>query len=343
MSPPARLVEPLGLLEGDAAREAVDTGLARWLAGGPIAFTLVRLIGGASRPIVPVAAVPAAWHAALDRVSAPVPAWAGLDPARPAVMGILNVTPDSFSDGGRYLGVDAAVAAGLAMAEQGADIVDVGGESTRPGAAPVSPQAEQARVVPVIRALAAHGVRVSVDTRNAATMAAALDAGVTNVNDISGLSHDPDAAPLVAARGCPVVLMHMRGDPATMAQHATYDDVAEAVVHELATAVARAERAGIAPERIAVDPGIGFAKTAQHNLDLLARLPLLANLGRRVLVGLSRKAFVGRLTGATAPWQRDAGSLALGMRAVAAGATILRVHDVAATVQAIRTREALPI
>ncbi len=339
-----RLVEPLGLLDGEPAEEAVERGLARWLSGGPVAFTLARLIGGdVQHPALPVAAVPAAWHEALARVAAPVPAWAGLDPARAGVMGILNVTPDSFSDGGLHAGLDAAVAAGLAMAEQGADIVDVGGESTRPGAAAVPPAEELARVIPVIRALAAHGVRVSVDTRNAATMVAALDAGAAVVNDISGLSHDPAAAPLLARRGCPVVLMHMRGDPTTMAGQAIYDDVARTVVQELADRVARAEQAGIASERIAVDPGIGFAKTAQHNLDLLARLPLLANLGRRVLVGLSRKGFVGRLTGASAPWQRDPGSLALGLRAVAAGASVLRVHDVAGTVQAIRIRDALPV
>jgi dihydropteroate synthase len=333
-----RLVEPLGLLEGDAAQEAVRSGLARWLSGGPMAFTLARLIGDDNSTMVPVSAVPDSWQAALARIAAAAPAWGGLDPTRPAVMGILNVTPDSFSDGGIHAGLDAAVSAGLAMAGAGADMVDVGGESTRPGAAPVEPVVEQARVVPVIRALAAHGVRVSVDTRNAATMAAALDAGAAAVNDISGLSYDPAAASLVARRGCPVVLMHMRGDPATMAEHARYDDVARAVTGELAARVGRAVAAGIAPDRIAVDPGIGFAKTGEHNLELLARLPLLANLGHRILVGLSRKGFVGRLTGVAAAWQRDAGSLALGMRAIAAGASILRVHEVAGTVQAVRTR-----
>ena len=273
-----RLIEPLGLLDGDAAREAVETGLARWLSGGPQAFTLARLIGEGAARIVPAVAIPDPWQDVVSRLSMPVPAWAGLDPGRPAVMGILNVTPDSFSDGGLHAGCDAAVAAGLAMADDGADIVDVGGESTRPGAASVSPAEEQARVVPVIRSLAAQGVPVSVDSRNAATMAAALDAGAAIVNDISGFSHDAEAAPLVARRGCPVVLMHMRGDPATMARHATYDDVALRVVQELAHRVAYAERCGVASDRIVVDPGIGFAKTARHNLEVLSRLPLIANL-----------------------------------------------------------------
>ncbi len=184
-------------------------------------------------------------------------------------------------------------------------------------------------------------MRVSVDTRNAATMAAALAAGATIVNDISGLSYDPDAVSVVARSGCPVVLMHMRGDPATMNGLAQYEDVGREVAAELSARVAAARHGGIAPERIAVDPGIGFAKTGAHNLELLARLPLLCGLGRRILVGVSRKAFIGRVTGQETPRGRDPGSLAAGLRAVAAGASILRVHDVSGTVQALRMESAL--
>ena len=312
------------------------------LAGGPLAFPVVRLIeNGESLPPIPVAAIPPDWAPAIERVTRKRPAWAGLPMDRPAVMGILNVTPDSFSDGGVYADAAAAIAAGNEMAAAGADIVDVGGESTRPGAAAVPPDVEQARVLPVIRALARHGLRVSVDTRNVATMQAALDAGAAIVNDISGLSRDPAAAPLLAARSCPVVLMHMRGEPATMNAHTSYDDVAIAVTNELALRVAAAERAGIAVERIVIDPGIGFAKTAAHNLELLRRLPLLLNLGCRVLVGVSRKAFIGKLSGIAKPGDRDPGSLAAGLYSATRSASIVRTHDVAGTVQAFRVWDAL--
>jgi dihydropteroate synthase len=269
------------------------------------------------------------------------PTWAGLRLDRPRVMGILNVTPDSFSDGGRYLDPQRAVAAGAAMAAAGADIVDVGGESTRPGAAALPPAEEQARVLPVVRALAAAGVCVSIDTRNAATMAAALDAGAIIVNDVSALTYDPAAAPLVAARGCPVVLMHMRGDPATMNARAVYDDIAREVAAELAVCIAAAEQAGIGPEAIAIDPGIGFAKLAPHSLEMLRRLPELAALGRPILVGVSRKSFIGRVGDEPDPQRRFPGSIAAGLFALSRGADILRVHDVAKTAQAIKLWTAL--
>ncbi|MBN8925807.1 MAG: dihydropteroate synthase [Rhodospirillales bacterium] len=264
------------------------------------------------------------------------PVWAGLTLDRPRVMGILNVTPDSFSDGGRHADPARALEAAHAMVADGADVVDVGGESTRPGSSPVSPAVEQARVVPVIRALAAAGLRVSVDTRNAATMRAALDAGAAIVNDVSGLTFDPAAAALVAVRRCPVVLMHMRGTPATMSSLAVYDDVAEEVRAELAIVLDRALAAGIAPEAIALDPGIGFAKHAAHSIALLRDLAKLATLGRPLLIGVSRKAFVGQLSGVAEPAARRGGSLAAGLFAVLRGASILRVHDVAETVHALR-------
>jgi dihydropteroate synthase len=255
-------------------------------------------------------------------------------------MGVLNVTPDSFSDGGRHADPQRAIEAGLAMAEDGAAIVDVGGESTRPGAPPVPPDEEQTRVVPVIRGLAAAGVTISIDSRNAATMAAALDAGAAIVNDVSALMHDPAAAALVAARGCPVVLMHMRGEPATMNTHAHYTDIAREVADELGARIAAAERAGIAHDAIAIDPGIGFAKLASHSLEMLRRLPELAVLGRPILVGVSRKSFIGRLGDEPDPQRRLPGSLAAGLFAISRGAHILRVHDVPETVQALRLWEA---
>ena len=266
--------------------------------------------------------------------------WAGLSFERPRVMGILNVTPDSFSDGGRHADPARAIEAGRAIAAAGADIVDIGGESTRPGAAAVSPAEEQARILPVIAGLARAGVRVSVDTRHAATMAAALDAGAAIVNDISGLA-DPAAAALVAARGVPVVLMHMRGTPATMTGLAQYRDPAVEVAAELAERLAAALAAGIARAAIALDPGIGFAKNAAHNLAVLRGLDRILALGCPVLVGLSRKSFIGALSGEADPARRLPGSLAAGLFAVSQGAQILRVHDVSETIAALNLWTAL--
>ena len=256
-------------------------------------------------------------------------------------MGVLNVTPDSFSDAGAFMGTDRAIEAGIAMAAAGADLIDVGGESVRPGAQPTPPEQERARVLPVIRALANRGIPISIDTRNAATMAAALDAGARIVNDVSALTHDPAAAGIVAARRAPVVLMHMRHDPATMTALARYDDVALEVATELAARAAAAEAAGIARERIAIDPGVGFAKTPEHNLQLLPRLGLLLSLGLPLVVGVSRKRFIGLLSGEKAAVRRGPGSIAAGLHAALHGASMLRVHDVAETVQAVRVWRAL--
>jgi dihydropteroate synthase len=249
-----------------------------------------------------------------------------------AIMGILNATPDSFANAGNA----ATAAQGLDMIAQGADILDIGGESTRPGAAPVSAAEEQARVLKLVRALAGHGAAISIDTRNASTMAAALEAGASIVNDVSGLAYDPEAAALVAARGCRVVLMHMRGTPATMQSLAAYGDVVDEVKAELAARIEAAVRAGVRPENIVVDPGIGFAKTAAQNIALLQGLRAFCALGFPVLVGVSRKAFVGALGGEADPARRVAGSVAAALFALEQGASILRVHDVHETAQAVR-------
>jgi len=251
-------------------------------------------------------------------------------------MGIVNVTPDSFS------GVlQDPIATGLAMIKAGADIIDIGGESTRPAAAPAAPEEEQRRVLPVIAALAGRGVPLSIDTRNAATMAVALDAGASIVNDVTGLAYDPQAAPLVAARGCGVVLMHMRGTPQTMATLTAYDDVVAEVVAELSARVEAALAAGVKRERIVIDPGIGFAKTAEQNLRLLQNLDAFRALGLQVLVGVSRKSFIGHYGGEPDAARRFPGSLAAALFAVSRGASILRVHDVAETLQALRVWQAL--
>ena len=267
--------------------------------------------------------------------SAPA-SWAGLALTRPLVMGILNVTPDSFSDGGTHATPEAAIAAGAKMRAEGASIIDIGGESTRPGAATVTPEEEQARILPVIRALAAQGAVISADTRHAATMAAALDAGAAIINDISALAHDPAALPLVAARGCPVVLMHMRGTPESMNDQAHYADVAAEVLAELAAARDRAVAAGVKPHNIALDPGFGFAKRGAQNLSLLRATAQFAALGHPLLIGLSRKRFLGEISGEADPARRDAESLAAGLFAVSLGGHILRVHDVAGTARALR-------
>jgi dihydropteroate synthase len=270
-----------------------------------------------------------------------VPCWAGFSLDRPRVMGILNVTPDSFSDGGCRAGPRAAIEAGLAMARDGADIIDVGGESTRPGAEPVALDLEQERVIPVIQALAAAGLCVSIDTRNAVTMRAALDAGARIVNDVSGLAYDPLAAEVVARSACPVVLMHMRGTPATMNVEAIYQDVIAEVRAELLMRVEAVLRAGVRSDRIAIDPGLGFAKRATHSHAVLQGLAEFADLGYPLLIGVSRKSFIGAMSGETEAARRLGGSLAGGLFAVLKGASILRVHDVRETVQALSVWQTL--
>jgi len=262
--------------------------------------------------------------------------WAGLDLATPRIMGILNVTPDSFSDGGVFKGADAAFGAGIAMLEAGVDIIDIGGESTRPDAKAVSVEEEIYRIVPAIAALAAEGARISVDTRNAATMAAALDAGAAIINDVSALHYDPAALQLVAARNCPVILMHMRGLPATMNGQAIYRDVATEVLAEILQRRDAALAAGIAKANIALDPGFGFAKLGAQNLALLRATGRFAATGHPLVIGVSRKRFIGEFGGEPAAKKRFPGSIAAALYALSQGASVLRVHDVAETAQAVK-------
>ena len=267
--------------------------------------------------------------------------FAGVSLDAPAIMGIINVTPDSFSDGGEAFGLAAALSRAESLAAAGAAILDVGGESTRPGADPVPVEEELHRVVPVVSALARAGHVVSVDTRRAAVMDAALDAGAAIVNDVTALTGDAESLPLVAARGAAVVLMHMAGNPRTMQIDPRYDDAPQAVCGYLAERVAACVAAGIPRERIAVDPGIGFGKTVEHNLDILADLGRLRDLGCAVLLGVSRKSFIGAVDGETEPRRRVAGSLAAALAGVARGVDILRVHDVAETRQALAVWRAI--
>ncbi len=262
---------------------------------------------------------------------------------RPRVMGIVNVTPDSFSDGGRFLATDAAVAHAERLIAEGADILDIGGESTRPGAAPVSQDEELARVIPVIEALRArHPIALSIDTRKAVVAVAAVRAGAEIWNDVTALTHGPDSLATVAALGCQVILMHMQGEPATMQTAPHYQDVVPEVTEFLASRARAAMAAGVARDRIWLDPGLGFGKTTDHNLTLLAHLDGVTALGFPVVLGASRKGFIRACDpAAQEPWQRLGGSLAAALCGARAGVEMIRVHDVAATVQALKVYEAI--
>jgi dihydropteroate synthase len=263
---------------------------------------------------------------------------------RIAIMGVINVTPDSFSDGGAYQDHDAAIAAGLRMVEDGADLVDVGGESTRPGAAPVSLDEELSRVGKVVEELRRAGVAVSIDTSKHEVAHACLKLGALVVNDVTAL-RDPTMAEVCAEAGCTVCLMHMQGEPRTMQENPVYVDVVKDVATALSSSVEFAIKAGVKRERIWLDPGIGFGKTVEHNLRLLAHLDQIASLGYPVLVGVSRKSFIGRLVGQEgrpAPMEhRLEGSIAAQVLAQAKGARILRVHDVAQARRAAQVADAI--
>jgi len=267
--------------------------------------------------------------------------FAGLSLDIPQVMGIVNATPDSFSDGGKYLGAEAAIAHGRRLVAEGAAIIDIGGESTRPGAAPVSPDEEIARTVPVIRALAGEGIRVSIDTRHAVVMDAAVTAGAAIINDISALEGDPDSLAVAARSGASVVLMHMQGQPGDMQADPAYQNASREIYDYLAARIDACLDAGMPLEKLCVDPGIGFGKTVEHNLQLLASLGSLQALGVPVLLGVSRKSFIGALSRQEPAERRLGGSLAAALAGLDRGVKILRVHDVAETVQAVAVWHAI--
>ena len=302
------------------------------LAGGWTRFSQVEILER-GRPAHIGDDIPAE---VLDRLTAPRADLAGLSMDVPRVMGIVNATPDSFSDGGVY----DPLRHGKDLVQDGADILDIGGESTRPGAAEVPVPNEIARIVPPIRALASLAP-VSVDTRKEAVARAALDAGAVMVNDVSGFDFDPGLAPLVARAQVPVCLMHAQGLPATMQDDPRYDDVLLDVYDALDARIRRAEAAGIPRARIVVDPGIGFGKTQAHNLAILRRISLYHGLGCAILLGVSRKRFIGAIGGADNPADRSPGTLALTLAAVAQGVQLHRVHDVRGLVQGLRLWQAV--
>lgn len=311
------------------------------LAGGWAQFEEVEVLRrGTASQRIPADTIPNEVLTRLTRVRQPI---AGLSLGRPNLMGILNVTPDSFSDGGLFLDAEAALAQARRMLEDGADILDIGGESTRPGAENVSIEDEISRTVPVIEALrrSDQSAPVSIDTRKSAVAEAALEAGAGLINDVAALTFDAGLGPLAAKRDVPVCLMHAQGTPKTMQQDPIYDDVLLDVYDFLEERVITAEKHGIFRSRILVDPGIGFGKTVAHNLALLRGLSLFHGLGCAILLGASRKRFIGALTGADLASDRVFGSVAVALEGVRQGVQVLRVHDVKETKQALLMWQAL--
>lgn len=346
---------PAGIVAGEVAAAAVVSGNGWPIGDGALAFTLgaVVLRDGATVWVATASyAELVEWSEGegedvarhlgrlVRRIGARRGPWAGLEMDRPLVMGIVNTTPDSFSDGGRHFDPQTAIANALDMAAAGADIVDVGGESTRPGAAPVMIDEELARVLPVVRALAQKGIVVSIDTRHAPVMAAAVTAGARIINDVTALEGEGSLE--VAARtGAALCLMHMQGKPQTMQSDPVYGCAPLDIYDYLADRIRACEAAGIPAARIATDPGIGFGKTASHNAQVMASLALYHGLGCPILLGASRKSMIAALSNNEAPTQRLPGTLAVHLAGLDAGAQIIRVHDVPETVQAVKLWQAM--
>ena len=335
------LIRPTGFVDSPFGH---DGKVAR-LAGGLNWFASAELIhDDGARELVPVEGIEARFDAAMAAdwariIAARPPLSLGSRTIRldqPQVMGIINATPDSFSDGGAYADARAAAEAGAVMAAAGAAIIDVGGESTRPGAKPVWEGDEVERILPIVEQLSAGGTAVSIDTRKATVIEAAIGAGAGLVNDVSALTHDERSAEVVAAAKVPVVLMHHQGDPQGMQDNPRYGDVLVEVYRWLEQRIAAAEAAGIARTNILVDPGIGFGKSVAHNLELLNGLALFHGLGCPIVLGASRKRMIGALANEAPADQRLAGSIALALKAAEQGAQIIRVHDVPETVQALK-------
>lgn len=326
---------PLSLVFGRDARDLIASGKAGALGGlDHIGFTYVEVIErGAGRMVESFADL--SDLSEIQAITSPRPAFGSVSMGSAQVMGIVNVTPDSFSDGGRLADMAAAIAHGQKLAREGAVILDVGGESTRPGSDTVSIEDEIARIEGVIAGLSKDHV-ISADTRKADVMAAALKAGAHMINDVSALGYDDASAAVVAKAKAPVVLMHAQGEPKTMQLNPRYDDVLLDVYDGLAASVARAEAAGIARENICIDPGIGFGKSFKQNLELMAGFSLFHGLGVAVLVGLSRKGFIGAVTSEKTAADRINGSVGGALQAAQQGAHILRVHDVKATVHSLK-------
>ena len=346
-------IRPVGIFEASrgAERDEVWGGLP--LAGGPLSFSAIEVIerkgSGARRRVIGLGDVferdwgrhTLAASDLLEAMRAPRARLAGLALDRPRIMGIINVTPDSFSDGGSFATAQTAVDHALRLAEEGADILDIGGESTRPGSDPVPLDEELRRVMPVLEALRPRTeARLSVDTRKGEVMRRAAAAGVDILNDVSALAHDPQAVHAAAETGLPVILMHAQGDPKTMNQNPHYADVALDVFDVLESRIKACEAAGIPKAKLIADPGIGFGKHLHHNVAVLSAMSLYHGLGVPVLLGASRKKLIGQLCNVEDPKERLPGSIAAALSAVAQGVQMVRVHDVAATRQALCVWEA---
>lgn len=337
-------IRPIGLLWGEDAEAAIAETAAGRIAGGSTAFTLAEIISRNGREIRREMRsykdisrsgekVLRERLALIEAARAPI---AGIEMAEPSIMGIINVTPDSFSDGGEAATLEDALARGLKLAEEGARIIDVGGESTRPGSEAVSVDEERSRVLTVVGELSAHGYKISIDTRKPAIMQEAVRAGAAMINDVTALRFDADSRAMVARLKCPVCLMHAQGDPKTMQINPVYEDVVLDVFDGLEEFINEAERAGLPRSMILADPGIGFGKTYRHNLDILRSLTVYHGLGVPLVIGASRKAFIGALTGEKTGKDRVSGSIGAAMAAASQGVQILRVHDVKATAQALK-------
>ena len=338
-------LRPIGFLYGAAANAAVAEGLALPLAGGPIAFAAAEVIegepGNATRRVVSSSELSkerdrdAYLSALIARVTAKRPPFAGLSLDKPLLMGIVNVTPDSFSDGGLYDTTEGAIEHAAELAQAGAAIVDIGGELTRPGSEGVDEQNELARVLPVLEGLKGIRATISIDTRKASIARAAAKAGAKIFNDVSALTFDSSSLAVAAGTGMSIVLMHAQGEPRTMQDNPAYADVVLELYDYLQERIEATEAAGIPRARIAVDPGLGFGKTLAHNLALISHTSLFHGLGVPLLVGASRKRFIKGIAGGEVPASREPGSQAAAIAAAAQGAQIFRVHEVAATRQAL--------
>lgn len=336
-------LRPAGFVWGDAAAEARSQGAAMPIAGGPVSCLGFEVIEGsperATRRFAAARDIGASTETdirrLLGKLTAPRRTIAGVSLDRTQIMGVVNVTPDSFSDGGDFREAEAAASHARRLAEEGAEFIDIGGESTRPGSGAVSEAEELRRIGPVLERLRDLPAAISVDTRKANVMRAAVASGAALINDVSALAHDADALATVAALGCPVVLMHAKGDPRTMQDDPTYADVLLEVYDVLEARIETAVAAGIPRDLLVVDPGIGFGKTIEHNLALLAGIGLFHTLGVPILLGVSRKRFIGTITGQADPKRRMSGSVGAALAAASQAVQILRVHDVGETRQAL--------
>ncbi len=341
-------LRPAGLLGGSAAKQAVAQGKAGRLAGGWAAFTLVEIIRRDSARIrqdwVSFTDISTSTETALTRlvghICQPRKPVAGLSMDQPQIMGIVNVTPDSFSDGGTFLQSDAAIDHGKKLYKDGAAILDIGGESTRPGADYVSQEQEADRVIPVLEGLAKLDTILSVDTRKPFVMTSAANAGANFINDVTALSFAPDSLQTASKTGLPVCLMHSQGTPETMQDNPQYENVVLDVYDYLSERITACLNTGISKDQIVIDPGIGFGKTVRHNLALIEQIAMFHGLGVPILLGASRKSFIGAITKNDDAGQRLPGSLAVALAGVRSGVQISRVHDVAETVQTVKIWQA---